>query len=260
MTQNVSKPIIHAEERINISGELSKTYHALPVQDGLIVLEENLPNVIRDINIMYEDDSNTPLYLNQDNTSEAMETLRSKGFFIHEMDYGVCLKGWGTNGDAYADDGYPKNPGVIRDFHPEPIIRVFHRYSFKEPVGVMVIDEDRREYVYMADQSDKLKQRWGSQFYNLVDAKKFANHDGSIMVATLQRASSGENSTDQYPAKIRPGRRFEEVLEFCEEIRQETKEDAAAPTENSCESFTAEEVKLLKEVAAAVAHLRSRAS
>lgn len=260
MIPKVSKHIIHTEERINISGELSKTYHALPVQGGLIVLEENLPNVIRDINMMYEDDSNTPLYLNPNDTSEAIEELRSKGFFIHEMGYGVCLKGWGSNGDAYAYDGYPKNPGVIRDFHPEPIIRVFHRYSLKGPVGVMVIDEDRREYVYMANQLGELKRFRDFGFDGLVDAKGFTSTGGGT-VWTLQQASSGENSIDRYPAKIRPGRRFEEVLEFCEEIRSEESEDATdVPTEISCESFTAEEVKLLKEVAAAVAHLRSRAS
>lgn len=106
---------------------------------------------------------------------------------------------------------------------------------------------------------DELKRFRDFGFDGLVDAKGFTSTGGGT-VWTLQQASSGENSTDRYPAKLRPGRRFEEVLEFCEEIRQETKEDAAAPTENSCESFTAEEMKILKEVAAAVAHLRSRAS
>lgn len=72
-------------------------YHALPVQGGLVVLEENLPNVIQDINRMLEYDSNTSMYLNPNNTSEAMETLRREGFFIHEMGYGVCLKGWGAS-------------------------------------------------------------------------------------------------------------------------------------------------------------------
>ena len=178
-------------------------YHALPVQGGLVVLEENLPNVIQDINRMLEYDSNTSMYLNPNNTSEAMETLRREGFFIHEMGYGVCLKGWGANGDAYAYNGYPKNPGVIRDLHPEPIIQVFQDYSFKK----------FRDF----------------GFYGLVDANGFAN-DGGSTVWTLQQAPSVENPIDRYPAKIRPGRRFEEVLEFCEEIRQETKEDAVAPT------------------------------
>lgn len=256
----MSKHIIHTEERINISGKLSNTYHALPIQGGLVVLEDNLPNVIQDINRVYDDHSNTQLFLNPNNTPEAMEVLRSKGFFIYEMGYGVCLKGWGTNGDPYAHDGYPKNPGIIQDIHPEPIIHVFRRYSFKEPVGVMVIDENRREYVYMADRPGALKRFRDFGFYGLVDAKGFTSPGGST-VWTLQRVSSGKNSIDRYPAKIRPGRRFEEVLEFCEEIRQEAKGDvSAAPTGDSRESFTAEEVKILKEVAAAVAHLRSRTS
>lgn len=257
MFARVSKHIIRTEERINISGESSKTYHALPVNGGLVIIGADLPNVIRDINKMYDDHSNTQLFLNPNNTSEAMETLRSEGFFIHEKGYDVCLKGWGTNGDPYAHDGYPKNPGIIRDIHPEPIIHVFHRYSFKKPVGVMVIDENRREYVYMADRPGTLKRFRDFGFYGLVDAKGFTTHDGST-VWTLQRASSAENPIDRYPAKIRPGRRFEEILEFCEEIPQETKGVAeATPTVDSRESFTAEEVKILKEVAAAVAHLRS---
>lgn len=260
MNPNISKRIIYTEERINTSGKSSKTYHALPVQGGLVVLGGNLPNVIRDINKMYEDYPNTQLFLNPNNISEAMEILRSKGFFIYEKDYGVVLKGWGANGDPYAHDGYPKNPGRIQDVYPEPIIRVFHRYSFEEPVGVMVIDEDCREYVYMADRPGALKRFRDFGFYGLVDAKGFTTHDGST-VWTLQRASSAENPIDRYPAKIRPGRRFEEILEFCEEIPQETKGVAeATPTVDSRESFTAEEVKILKEVAAAVAHLRSRAS
>ena len=204
-------------------------YHALPVQGGLVVLEENLPNVIQDINRMLEYDSNTSMYLNPNNTSEAMETLRREDSSSMRWGYGVCLKGWGANGDAYAYNGYPKNPGVIRDLHPEPIIQVFQDYSFKEPVGVMVIDEERCEYVYMADQSGKLKKFRDFGFYGLVDANGFAN-DGGSTVWTLQQAPSVENPIDRYPAKIRPGRRFEEVLEFCEEIRQETKEDAVAPT------------------------------
>lgn len=260
MRQNVSKHIIHTEERINISGELGKMYHALPVNGGLVVLGDNLPNVIRDINKMYDDHSNTQLFLNPNNTSEAMETLRSEGFFIHEKGYDVCLKGWGTNGDPYGHDGYPKNPGIIKDLYPETIIRVFHRYSFKEPVGVMVIDENRREYVYMANQPSELKEYQDSRFMGLVDAKSFTS-PGSDTIWTLQQASSGENFTDRYPAKIRSGRRFEEISEFCEEIRQEARNGAAANlTDRSCASFTAEEVKLLKEVAAAVAHLRSQAS
>lgn len=260
MRQNVSKHIIHTEERINISGKLSNTYHALPIQGGLVVLEDNLPNVIQDINRMYDDHSNTQLFLNPNNTPEAMEVLRSKGFFIHEMGYGVCLKGWGTNGDPYAHDGYPKNPGVIRDLHPEPIIQVFQDYSFKEPVGVMIIDGNQREYVYMADKPGRLEKSQNFRFGDLVEAKQFTNYYNSIMVSTLQKAASGENFIDRYPAKVRPGRRFEEVIKFYEECRQETKEDAGAPTEDSRESFTAEEVKLLKEVAAAVAHLRSQES
>ena len=220
----MSKHIIHTEERINISGKLSNTYHALPIQGGLVVLEENLPNFIQDINRMLEYDSNTSMYLNPNNTSEAMETLRREGFFIHEMGYGVCLKGWGTNGEQYAHDGYPKNPGIIQDIHPEPIIQVFQDYSFKEPVGVMIIDGNQREYVYMADQSGKLKKWRDFGFYGLVDANGFAN-DGGSTVWTLQQTPSGENPIDWYPAKIRPGRRFEEVLEFCEEIRQKAGED-----------------------------------
>ena len=120
----------------------------------------------------------------------------------------------------------------------------------------MVIDENRREYVYMADRPGALKRFRDFGFYGLVDAKGFTSPGGST-VWTLQRVSSDENSTDRYPAKIRPGHRFEEVLEFCEEIHQEARDDmAATPTGDSRESFTAEEVKLLKEVAAAVAHLR----
>ena len=256
MTQNMSKQSF-AEEQINISGESSKTYHALPVQGGLVVIGDNLLNVIRDINKMYEDSPNTQLALNPNNISEAMEVLRSKGFFIYEKDYGVFLKGWGTNGDPYAHDGYPKNPGIIQDLHPEPIIRVFHRYSFKEPVGVMVIDENRREYVYMANQPGELKRFRDFGFEGLADAKGFTRTGGDT-VWTLQRTSSGENFTDRYPAKIRPGRRFEEVLEFCKEIRQGARNGSAVGlTDSFCESFTTEEVKLLKEVAAAVAHLRS---
>lgn len=261
MRQNVSKHIIHTEERINISGELSNTYHALPIQGGLVVLEENLPNVIQDINRILEYDSNTSMYLNPNNTSEAMETLRSKGFFIHEMDYGVCLKGWGSNGDACAYNGYPKNPGVIRDLHPEPIIQVFQDYSFKEPVGVMIIDGNQREYVYMADKPGRLEKSQGFRFGDLVDAKQFTNYCNSIMVSTLQKATGGENFIDRYPAKVRPGRRFEEVIKFYEECRQEMNKecDTDSANENSCDScFTTEEVKLLKEVAAAVANLRSQ--
>lgn len=215
--------------------------HALPVNGGLVVIGDNLPNVIRDINRMYENYSNTQLFLSPNNISEAMDTLRSKGFFIHEKGYGVCLKGWGTNGDQYAHDGYPKNPGIIQDTHPEPIIRAFQRYSFKEPVGVMVIDEERHERVYMANQPGELKRFRDFGFYGLVDAKGFTSPGGST-VWTLQQASSDENSTDRYPAKIMPGRRFEEVLEFCEEIRQKINESEREVTsENPDASSTGTE-------------------
>ena len=199
----MSKHIIHKEEQINISGKLSKTYHALPVNGGLVVIGDDLLNVIRDINKMYDDHSNTQLFLNPNNTSEAMETLRSKGFFIHEEGYGVCLKGWGTNGDPYAHDGYPKNPGIIQDTHPKPIIRAFHRYSFKKQVGVMVIDEDCREYVYMANQLGELKRFRDFGFYDLVDAKGFTNPGGGT-VWTLQRASSGETLLTGTRLKLGP--------------------------------------------------------
>lgn len=92
MRQNVSKNIIYTEERISISGTLSKTYHALPVQGGLVVIGDNLPNLIRNINRMYDDHSNTQLFLNPNNTSAAMDALRSKGFFIHEQGYGVVSR------------------------------------------------------------------------------------------------------------------------------------------------------------------------
>lgn len=125
----------------------------------------------------------------------------------------------------------------------------------------MVIDEERREYVYMADQPGKLKKRQDVLFDGLVDAKSFASDDSGTTVMTLQQTPSGENPIDRYPAKIRAGRRFEEISEFCEEIHQEAREQAeAAQTGDSCENFTTEEVKLLKEVAAAVANLRSRTS
>jgi len=81
------------------------------------------------------------------------------------------------------------------------------------------------------------------------------------MVSTLQKATSGENFIDRYPAKVRSGRRFEEVIKFYEECRQEMNKEYGTDSanENSCDScFTTKEVKLLKEVAAAVAHLRSQ--